>query len=137
MCIATLLVSYEYLITIEGVASRIQSHLWSYGEHITILTCIKNYMLYGWSCVFIVITKSIHWNQKNSGWRNCIEFRNSSDPLTKKKSFLLEFNQTWYKANVTIKQIRILNVRCCNVPNVVKSAQLKAVPTEQNIKHTG
>lgn len=55
----------------------------------------------------------------------------------KKKSFLLEFNQTWYKANVTIKQIRILNVRCCNVPNVVKSAQLKAVPTEQNIKHTG
>lgn len=81
-------------------------------------------------CFFIVITKSIHWNQKNSGWRNCIEFRNASDPLTKKKSFLLEFNQTWYKANVTIKQIRILNVRCCNVPNVVKSAQLKAVPTE-------
>lgn len=48
----------------------------------------------------------------------------------KKKSFLLEFNQTWYKANVTIKQIRILNVRCCKVPNVVKSAQLQAVPTE-------
>lgn len=29
--IATL--SYKYLITIEGAASRIQSNLWSYGDH--------------------------------------------------------------------------------------------------------